>query len=301
MKHGILAIIGIVFSLALCAGAAESPRPLASFFPELEGWRKVGQVELFRPETLYEHIDGAAENFLNYDFQQLAVQAYSNDPKQFLSVEIYFLGTLENAFGAYSSEKPLTGNYLPIGGQGYGEDGVLNFVSDAYYVKLNSFGLGPEGNNVLITLAEKIVRVIGGENALPKILAAFPAAGKHVDSERFILNNFLGHEFLHSAYVADYRIDKQDFQLFVINAGSEGEARAMLEKYAAKDKGKPGPEITSPKGTNVPIQPGLLTINDPYNGPLRLLWQGQFICGSNSQAPAAAETIAALARNLAKQ
>jgi hypothetical protein len=293
MRYGTLAIIGIVFLLSLSAGAAESPRPLVSFFPELDGWRKVEKAELFQPETLYERIDGAAENFLGYGFQQLAVQSYGNDQKQFMSAEIYFHGTLENAFGIYSSEKPLTGSYLPIGGQGYAEDGVLNFFSDAYYVKLNSFGLGPEGNIVLAALAEKIARAIGGENTLPKILAAFPRPGKHVDSERFILTNFLGHGFLRSAYVADYRCDKQNFQLFIISAGSESDARAIIERYAALDKDKPG--------TDTFVQSRALVINDPYNGPVRLIWQGKFICGSNSLAPAAAGHIAALALSLAKQ
>jgi hypothetical protein len=308
MKHGTLAIASFIFFLVLNAGAAESSRPLVSLFPEMEGW-------------LYERIDGAAENFLSYGFLQLATQAYGNDQKQFLSAEIYFHGTLENAFGIYSSEKPLTGNYLPVGGQGYAEEGIFNFFSDAYYIKLNSFGLGPEGSAVLAALAEKIARAIGAENTLPKILEAFPSAGKHIESERFILNNFLGHDFLHSAYVVDYRVDKQNFQLFLIQAGSEGEARAMLEKYAALDKGKPGLVIQSPKGTDVAAQPPkgtgataqphkgtdvaaqpiALIIHDPYNGPIQLLWQGKFICGSASQSPAAAGHMAALAGNLAKQ
>lgn len=290
MKQKILLISAIILTLAAPAVRATGQTlPLASLFPRLEGWRMAEKTEVFLPETLYEHINGAAENFLNYDFKQLAVQNYANGQKS-LSVEIYFHGTPENAFGIYSSEKPRAGNYLAIGAQGYAEEGILNFVSDAYYVKLNGFGLGQEGEAILTSLAQKITQAIAGKSVLPKILETFPAAGKLANSERFILNNFLGHDFLRSAYVADYRIGKQNFQLFIIQAGSEGEARAMLEKYAALDKEKPTPNI----------QPGALTINDPYNGPIQLLWQGKFICGSASQAPAAAGHIATLARNLPK-
>lgn len=291
MKHTVLASAGIVFILCLRAGATEPIRPLASLFPELEGWRMEEKAETFLPENLYEHINGAAENFLNYDFEQLAVQNYAQGSKS-LSAEIYFHGKPENAFGIYSSEKPLKGNYFSVGGQAYAEAGVMNFVSDAYYVKLNAFGLGAQEGSVLSSLAEKIAKAIGGRNALPKILAAFPNAGKIVNSERFILNNFLGHAFLRSAFLADYRVDGRSFQLFIIRTGSEGEARTMLETYAALDKGKPAPAVP---------QPGMLFIQDPYNGPVQLLWQGEFICGSNSQAPAAVERIVVLARNLAEQ
>jgi hypothetical protein len=289
MKHRALVVAALVLALARQALPAVSPRPLDSLFPGLPGWRQGEKVELFQPETLYEHIDGAADNFLNYGFEQLAVQTYNNEQKQSLSAEIYFHGTPENAFGIYSSEKPLAGTYLNIGAQGYAEEGVLNFVSDAYYVKLNGFGLGRDDRAVLSALAEKITLAIAGSNALPGILAAFPTAGKIANSERFLLNNFLGHEFLRSAYVADYRVDGHDFQLFIISAESETAARAMLEKYAALIKGKPAPDI----------QPGQLAIDDPYNGPIRMIWQGRFICGSGGTTPAAAERTAAAAKNLA--
>ena len=44
-------------------------RILAGLFPEIAGWQKKGAVEIFSPENLYEYIDGAAENFIGYDFR----------------------------------------------------------------------------------------------------------------------------------------------------------------------------------------------------------------------------------------
>ncbi|MBN2400557.1 hypothetical protein EH223_09200 [candidate division KSB1 bacterium] len=289
MKHLILFIMVVATVLAAPSGPLPTSSPLTSLFPPMPGWSMEEKAEVYMPETLYEHINGAAENFLSYDFKQLAVRNYTREQKS-LSAEIYFHGTPENAFGIYSSEKPLAGKYLPIGSQGYAEEGVLNFVSGRYYVKLNSFGLGPEGEKVLTLLAEKICRAIGAENTLPKILRAFPAAGKLVHSERFILNNFLGHEFLHSAYVADYQADRKKFQLFIIDAGSADQARAMLTKYTALDKVNSQPDI----------RPGKLFINDPYNGPLQLLWQGKFICGCTGQSQAASALLDETGRHLPK-
>ena len=87
-----LFVISIIAGLALQSGLAAPALPLPSLFPELPGWQKQGKAETFLPETLYEHINGAAENFLGYDFEQLAVQNYGNDQKQTMIAEIYFHG-----------------------------------------------------------------------------------------------------------------------------------------------------------------------------------------------------------------
>jgi hypothetical protein len=291
-RHYVLFIGGCMVLVFLGAAAlsSQSPDP-ANLFPDIVGWQKKGASESYSPENLYKYINGAAENFLNYGFNLLAVQNYANDQGQTLSAEIYFHGNPENAFGIYSSEKPAVGDYFELGSQGYAEAGILNFICSAYYVKLNGFELGPGDQDILATLGRALVGKINTKSALPKILHTFPGAGKIPNSERYILNNFLGYEFLHSAYTADYRVDGQAFQLFIIAAGSEADARVMLEKYIALDKEKPGQGI----------QPGPLTVNDPYNGSIRIFWRGAFICGCSGQTPAAAEYIAALVKKLPKQ
>ena len=281
-----------IWLLAAVAGNA-LPAPdiaPANLFPEIDGWQKRGESESYSPENLYQYIDGAAENFLSYGCQRLQVQDWSNKSGQALSAEIYFHGSLENAFGMYSSEKPAVGDYFSLGSEGYAETGILNFFCSAYYVKLSAFGLGAGSGPALRVLGQAIAMAIDPGAAMPEMLRVFPAVGKVVHSERFILNNFMGHEFLHSAFTADYLLNGQNFLLFVIDAGSEAAARAMLEKYAALERGKPQP-VLPPGGTQ--------TIHDPYNGPVRIFWQGRFICGG--RAPASEETIAGLARNLPKQ
>ena len=274
---------------ALPAAASAPALDMAALFPELDGWTRDGKVETFLPETLYEHIDGAAENFLAYGFQRLAVQNYINGKKQALSAEIYFHATPENAFGIYGSEKPLAGDYLRVGTEGYCEEGVLNFISDAYYVKLNGFDLGAGGRETLLGLARRIAAAIGGANLLPGTLNAFPAAGRIAHSERYFAGNFLGLDFLGPAFSADYEQRGEKFKLFIMNAAGEDQARAMLGRWAALDKERSPGEI----------RPGSLAIDDPYNGRVRLEWRGRNIWGAIGGAAAADECLATLAGNLA--
>jgi hypothetical protein len=280
--------IAWIFVLFIPSGLLSQSRDLNKLFPEITGWQKKGTGEFYTPENLYQYIDGAAENFLSYDFKQLAVQNYLNAQGQSLTVEIYDHGSAENAFGIYSSEKPLSGNFIVLGAQGYEEAGVLNFFCAAYYVKLNGFDLGASGKDFLAAIARNIVRNIGGPCTLPDILKAFPLQGKIPNSERFISKNFLGQNFLHSAFSADYDWQAQKFQLFIIRALDSKDARTMLQKYSTLDKEKSGKEI----------KPGTLIINDPYNGPVHLFWRGTFIWGSNGQAPAAGELLDEIGKNL---
>ncbi len=265
---------------------APTPDP-AALFPDLEGWTRDGGVAAFQPENLYEHIDGAAENFLAYGFQRLAVQNYQDKRRRALSAEIYFHGSAENAFGIYGSEKPLAGDYLRVGAEGYYEEGVLNFISGAYYVKLNGFDLGADGREILLGLARRIAAAIGGPERLPETLGYFPAAGRIAHSERFIAGHFLGLEFLGPAFTADYELRGEKFKLFIMNAAGEDQARAMLRDWAALDKGTPA------------VRPGTMSIQDPYNGSVRLEWRGPRIWGAVGGAAAAAESLAAIARLLA--
>jgi hypothetical protein len=62
-------ILGIIIFLwAPGAGAKEFK------LPEVTGWKKSGEVQTFTPKTLYEYINGAADLYIMYDFQELKVE-----------------------------------------------------------------------------------------------------------------------------------------------------------------------------------------------------------------------------------
>jgi len=295
MKNLALALFWLlmfVIAPALAAAAAPPPDP-ATLFPELDGWSRDGAMAQFGPENLYEHINGAAENFLAFGFERLTVQNYVNRERQALTAEIYFHGTPENAFGIYGSEKPLAGDYLAIGSEGYAEEGVLNFISDAYYVKLNGFDLGGAGAGALKSLAEKITGAINGSNALPPALAAFPAAGRIARSERYFLSNFLGLDFLGAAFSADYETRGKRCKLFIMKtAGREG-SQALLKRWLAMEKGRVAAAADAPAGS--------LVINDPYNGPVSVSWQEGQVWGGVGQGEEMEALIKDLGTNLTKK
>jgi hypothetical protein len=237
-------------------------------FPEVTGWRQSGEIQTFIPKTLFEYINGGADLYLSYDFQELKVAEYSNEKKASVIIEIYRHKTPIHAFGIYSQERLSDANFLEIGAQGYIETNVLNFVGGPHYVKINSFNTGPDDREILAAFAKKVSETWGERGALPSILSSFPEEGKKKNSEKFISKNFLGYSFLHSAFTADYSLSGTTFKLFVIEGAEKSDCKDIIEKYLQQTR-SPGQNISE----------GRYNISDPYHGEIDLCWKGNYIWG----------------------
>ena len=238
-------------------------------FPEIAGWRQSGEVQPFSPKTLFEYINGDADLYLMYDFQELKVTEYLNEKKALVIVDVYRHKTPTHAFGIYSQERLPNANFLDIGAQGYIEQNILNFLTGPYYVKINSYSTGAEDREILLTFAKKVAENLGEKGRLPSILSSFPQEGKKNNSEKFIDKNFLGYAFLHSAFTADYDVSGTKFKLFVIEGADGNDCREMVQKY-----------LQQTGNTKKNIVEGIYTISDPYHGEIGFYWKGKFIWGA---------------------
>lgn len=124
-------------------------------FPEITGWKQSGEVQTFVPKALYEYINGAADLYLSYDFEELKVAEYTDDKKAQVTVEIYRHKSRTHAFGIYSQERLPDANFLNIGAQGYLDKNILNFLAGSYYIKINSYNTGDEDQEVLQAFSKR--------------------------------------------------------------------------------------------------------------------------------------------------
>jgi len=237
-------------------------------FPEISGWKKSGEVQPFNPKNLYEYINGAADLYLTYDFEELKVMDYENEKKAQVTVDVYRHKTPLHAFGIYSQERLPKANFLDIGIQGYYEEGFLNFLTGPYYVKISSVNTGPEDRQVLLMVAQKIAEHLGPKGSFPSILSAFPAEGKENHSEKFVAKNFLGYAFLPSGFTADYEVKGEKFKLFIIEGKNKDECRDMIKKY-----------LQTIKSPEKKIKEGLFIFSDPHHGEIGLHWQDRYLWG----------------------
>jgi hypothetical protein len=250
-----LAAAFAVFAVAVLAahsGAGEtagSPRPgaVTALLPAMSGWTKDGEPQVYTPETLFEYIDGAADAYLSFDFEELAVLSYNGENKRSVTVEIYRHRDLPSAFGIYTQERPQNGNFIDIGTEGYYDTGILDFFQGPYYVKLTGFRLGEDDKDVLTAVARDIAKRVGAAPGFPKALACFPEEGRLAHSERYFARDVLGHGFLHSAYAADYETTGGVLRLYLFEGKDEADARRMLDDYFKLAGAPPAESVGGPE------------------------------------------------------
>ncbi|MEN8153930.1 MAG: DUF6599 family protein [Acidobacteriota bacterium] len=242
-------------------------------FPVIKDFKAKGDIETYTPDTLFEYINGAADLFLSYDFRKLYSRSYKNEREGSLTIDIYRHRDIKNCFGIYSQEKPDEGKFLETGVQGYYEEGVLNFFKGPFYVKISSFDLGKDDYSVLYAAASGISDNIMAEEKFPEVLRFFPEKGKVENSEKYINVNFMGHSFLHSSFIADYKFENREGRIFIIDAESESGSEEIIKKYTAFIMSK-GEKIFKSKGGYI--------FADPYyrsSGKMYIRIHGRYVYG----------------------
>ena len=292
----IVAAAGIVLGLATGPAAGQTGGP-GGLVPAFDDWSLSEAVKTYSPETLFEYINGAAEAYIGYDFRELAVAQYKGrQAKGSLTVEIYDMGSGLNAFGIYGAERFAESRFLPLGVQGYLEEGSLNFFHGRYYVKLLAFETGAETEAVLRRASAAVSAKAGPAGGFPAVLSAFPRPGLVVNSEKFILRNVLGLEFLAYGFTAEYKTDGREFSAFIAAAASPGEAAAWWSALLGHFR----------KGGHAVVEfPGGARIDDPYLRRVVAAKAGIYLCGvtgiREGGEAAGEEFVSRLARELASR
>jgi hypothetical protein len=202
----------------------------------------------FSPGTLWEHINGAAEVFLQYGFQKLETCELTGDGVT-VAVGIYDMATPINAFGVYRTELPGGAETSAIGGEAFVSPPYqCLLVKDRFYVKVDVY----EGELSAATgtaMVKSIVAALPGSSGLPEAILALPDKHKVAGSERFTRETFLGLRELENCVWAEYR--KEDggtYKVFRMlpPTGKDLDAvwKGLAVKWKAVEHG-PGPVLAT--------------------------------------------------------
>ncbi len=239
-------------------------------FPALKGYNLRFDYPVYYPESLWDYIDGAADNYLNYHFQDLHIAEYLKGSKKvFFKVEIYRHESPLYAFGIYSAERSPDYHFIKLGVQGFREESQIFFLKGSYYVKIMSRQEGKRVERDIEVLAREVESMLAGTTSFPPELAIFPEQGKISNSERFIAAAFLGHEFFDSVFTAEYKAGDLSFSMFFTRRNTPGAAAELLTAFYKNATGQ------VPR----PLKEGDRVIKDGYNGDIYLIWKGDVLFG----------------------
>jgi hypothetical protein len=233
--------------------------------PELEGYKKSTNYPVFKPDNLWDYINGAADTYLAYGFIDLHVAEYKKG-KNVIKLEIYKHADNTLAFGIYSTERSPSFRFMNLGAQGYVADGAINFFKGNYYVKLRTFSKNEKTLRSNESLALKVSNMLGGVSEMPSVLSRFPEAGKKINEETYINESVLGHKFLNKAYKAIYEEGSDNFSIFIIENSSREELKKSVSAYLAAT----GEDPTE-------AESGRYMLKDGYNGTIFLSWKDNYI------------------------
>ena len=180
-KGKLIVFISIFFSffLSACAQAIIEEDGLRQFLPgtELKNWQAKDSPQQYAGDDLYLYINGGAEIYHEYGFEQVIIQDYSNKQGKSVSVELFEMSGPESAFGMYAFKSSSLGQELNIGDGAGLEDYYLNFWKGKYLITLTGFDAEEETVLGLKQIAEAIDARIKSSASVPEFVKMLPEEG----------------------------------------------------------------------------------------------------------------------------
>jgi hypothetical protein len=245
---------------------AQTPDAILSWLPDISGWQKPESKEVFDSGNLFDRINGAAPLFIENGFCEMTACDYTKG-EDYITIQVYRHATPEDAFGMYASERSSDLTFYKIGGEAHGDNSSLFFFAGSLYVKIRSNHLEETTGKAMQDIAGAIAGKAEPNATYPAIIEIFPEENKIPHSEAYITSNYIGHDFLNKVYLCKYKQGDLEYQLFVIDAGDDGAAKEILNKYFTFAK------------QPLDFKQGRLLINDRYNGDIPCLWKGKYLIG----------------------
>jgi hypothetical protein len=218
------------------------PYSVGRALPDRAGeWARATRIQLFQPGDLWEHINGAAEQYLTYGFQDLATTRYTSDlTRTVVMAEIYRMEEVRGAFGIYRQEVSPKARPVALGVEGRASSNTIRFWLGEFYVKLT---LPPGGGRMpeLEALGAAIAKGLGAPGTMPAEVGWFPVAGQLPDSVKYIPVDALGQASFAHAFEAKYQNPGEPSTAIVVPFENEETAAAALARYEsflARAKGR---------------------------------------------------------------
>ena len=211
---------------------------------EAEGWRWDRKEMKYNTRTLFEYIDGAAELYLAYGFQNLRVRRLEKSNQPPVTVELYEMASSEDAYGVFSFER----QDEPIGiGQGseFG-GGLLRFWKGKYFVSIYPDGEGREVESAILKAGNTVANSIPAMGPEPKLLGFIPGKdlGLVDKSVRYLKSHvllnqrfFIAHQNILNlnrkteVVLAQYLHEKQKTNLLLIRYPTLKEAGGVYQSF----------------------------------------------------------------------
>ena len=180
-----LAVLPLLALFSCASAEPEIALPADGFAAD---WMRDGAIQFFPGQELYGHIDGGAELFHEFGFEDLRVQRYARGPDE-LALEVYRLTSPEAALGIYLMK---TGSGVPhpeISARNTLNRFQLTMLQGDCFVQVNNFAGADSLVPFAVALGRAALTSIPAAEPEP-LLARLPQDGLIPGSERLVRGPF---------------------------------------------------------------------------------------------------------------
>lgn len=215
---------------------------------EMLGYKSDAEDEFYDRQTTFRYMDGAAELYRSFGFTLLMVRRYLSVGHPPIVVELFDMGSSEDAFGVFSFETE--GEELQVGqGSDYGGS-LLRFWKRKFFVIVYAEQEASTTRQDVIEIGKAISKSIGQEGQKPKLIHYLPGEGLSERSIRYFhlhqslnYHYFVSHEnILHlgkqtNAVLASYLIPQTQGKTFLLliqfptHKLAKGALRSFMKAY----------------------------------------------------------------------
>jgi hypothetical protein len=210
-------------------------------------WKMAGPPEVYKKDGLFGYIDGGAELFLQYGFEELSITRYveGSDPsaEKETTVEVYRMASPADAFGIFSLKREGDESVSPgIASVHWLSASQASLAKGNFYININGVNTAEEE---LEAFAAAVSRKIEAASALPDELSLLPSSGRVPGSERYIRGGlaaegesllldreFWGFEKGTVAVSAKFQPSLSKFLIVVLKAPVPGLAEEMKKLFS---------------------------------------------------------------------
>lgn len=235
-KFLIIVIAGIII---LSCSSADDSKPgarLDSILPvKIGGFTRVEKVKIYPADSLWNYIDGAADEYLSYQVVQVATVEY-NKGDLIYSIDIYEFADPLGAFGIYAKRRLPYDNFINLGTEALLGNGYLYYLKDRFFITINSYGDELPDLESLRVFAVALDSLVPGKTALPEQTLVFPRKRLVPHSEKFWpsgLEHFAAPE---SCFTADYKREDDICTLFYSSARTQAEYETLVKVIQRKGR-----------------------------------------------------------------
>jgi hypothetical protein len=231
-----------------CSGGGDEIKGLLPSSADVPGITEGGRPRIYKGTKLFDYMDGGAELYYEYNFEQACVQRYQTPPGE-VTAEIYQMDLPADAYGIYTFDTK--GEHTSIGQDAVYEKGLLGFWKGRYFVRV--FSENEELKETILVIGRAIAQKITEEGERPDIVASIPSFWVEGNSLLYFrgmiaLNNsyFLSHQNVLSlsegceGVTVQYTPETQPLRVILVRYPDLPQAEEAFKSFQASEVIKEG-------------------------------------------------------------